>query len=505
MRVILLLFDSLNKRYLPPYGSDGVYAPNFSRLSERSVCFDRAWVGSMPCMPARRELHTGRYNFLHRSWGPIEPFDDSMPEILKQNGVYTHLTTDHQHYWEDGGATFHQRYNSFEFHRGQEGDLWKGHVDFSDFPHGIGRHLDGDAVRQDSVNRLYIPSQDETTFPQYKTVSAGIDFLRRNHQSNNWLLQIETFDPHEPFYTPQKYRDLYPETCDGLLFDWPNYAQVCETEAEVQRCRREYRALVSFCDAQLGRVLDALDDLDMWDDTMLIVTTDHGFLLGERNWWAKMVQPLYNEVAEIPFFVWDPRQKIAGVRCDRVTQWIDIAPTLYEVFGVNIPADVQGRSLTGAISGDELDRGDVLFGQHGEHINITDGRYVYMRAPERHCAESIRGDGTNHYAFDGLGPWNYTLMPTHMRSRFSVEELSQMTLAEPFSFTKGLSTLRVPTLSKNVHNEGCETLLFDIENDPGQLTPVHDPAIEAEMTDRLIAALQRSDAPNEVYFRYGLV
>ncbi|MEU4898169.1 hypothetical protein AB0B12_39895 [Streptomyces sp. NPDC044780] len=76
-------------------------------------------------MPARRELHTGRHNILHRSWGPLEPFDDSMPE-LKQHGVYTHLAGDHQHYWEDGDASYHGRYSTWEFFRGQEGDAGQG-------------------------------------------------------------------------------------------------------------------------------------------------------------------------------------------------------------------------------------------------------------------------------------------------------------------------------------------------------------------------------------------
>ena len=128
MRAIFMLFDSLSRHYLPPYGNTWVQAPNFQRLADRAVTFDRCYVGSMPCIPARRELHTGRYNFLHRSWGPIEPFDDSTPEILGKHGIHTHLVTDHYHYWEDGGATYLGRYNSFEIVRGQEGDKWKGQV-----------------------------------------------------------------------------------------------------------------------------------------------------------------------------------------------------------------------------------------------------------------------------------------------------------------------------------------------------------------------------------------
>ena len=99
MKAIMVMFDSLNRHHLSPYGCDWVKTPNFDRLARRSVTFDNAWVGSMPCMPARRDMHTGRLGFLHRSWGPIEPFDDSVPEILKQNGVHTHLVTDPAGVW----------------------------------------------------------------------------------------------------------------------------------------------------------------------------------------------------------------------------------------------------------------------------------------------------------------------------------------------------------------------------------------------------------------------
>ncbi len=128
MKVIMIMFDTLNRRFLPSYGCSWTHAPNFKRLQTKTVVFDNCYAGSIPCMPARRELHTGRYNFLHRSWGPIEPFDDSMPQILRENGIYSHLVSDHYHYWEDGGATYHNRYNSWELSRGQEGDFWKGEV-----------------------------------------------------------------------------------------------------------------------------------------------------------------------------------------------------------------------------------------------------------------------------------------------------------------------------------------------------------------------------------------
>ena len=112
MKAIMVMYDSLRRDLLSVNGGP-IPTPNFERLAARTVQFDCSYVGSLPCMPARRELHTGRYNFLHRDWGPIEPFDDSMPQILKENGVYTHLATDHYHYVEDGGCTYHSRYSSW--------------------------------------------------------------------------------------------------------------------------------------------------------------------------------------------------------------------------------------------------------------------------------------------------------------------------------------------------------------------------------------------------------
>ncbi|WP_240941188.1 sulfatase [Paenibacillus sp. HB172176] len=303
MKAIMIMFDTLNRHMLSAYGCDWTHTPNFQRLAEKTVTFDNCYIGSMPCMPARRELHTGRYNFLHRSWGPIEPFDDSMPELLRKQGVYTHLVTDHLHYWEDGGATYHTRYSSFELVRGNQGDPWKGEVKAPEIPDALG-NVKGEMNRNDWVNRKYI--QNEEDFPQAKSFLSGLEFIRTNKEEDNWFLQIETFDPHEPFFAPQAYRELYPHEYHGKHFDRPDYKRVSETPEEVAHCRYEYAALLSMCDAYLGKVLDSMDELDLWKDTLLIVNTDHGFLLGEHDWWGKSIQPFYNEIAHIPLFIWDP-------------------------------------------------------------------------------------------------------------------------------------------------------------------------------------------------------
>lgn len=485
MKAIFVCFDTLNRRLLPPYGCDWVQAPNFSRLAERAVTFDNAYVGSMPCMPARRELHTGRYNFLHRSWGPLEPFDESMPELLTRHGVYTHLVSDHPHYWEDGGATYHTRYRTWEIVRGQEGDPWKGHVADPEIPPNS-RKMRHTMWRQDWVNRQYL--QREEDMPQAQVFSRGLEFLHTNQSQDNWFLQIETFDPHEPFYTQEHYKALYPHHYQGPHFDWPDYAPVTESAEEIEHLRYEYAALVSMCDHYLGQLLDTMDELALWDDTLLIVGTDHGFLLGEHDWWAKGVQPWYNELAHIPLFIWDPRDQKAGERRDSLVQWIDFAPTLLEFFQVPIPETMQGTPLHERLTQDTPSRPAGLFGIFGGHVNVTDGRYVYMRAP-------VHPDNTPLF--------EYTLMPTHMRERFAVSELQDICLSKPFSFTQGVRLLKIPGRAlRNTYIFG--TMLFDLVIDPAQEHPIINDEIELKMISLMIEWMSWNDAPHEQFERLGL-
>lgn len=493
MKAIMLMFDSLNKQLLSAYGSDRAITPNFQRLRERTVRFDNFFVGSMPCMPARRELHTGRYNFLHRGWSPLEPFDDSVPEILKKNGIHSHLVTDHKHYWRDGGATYHSRYSTFEFVRGQEGDAWKGVVDKPQYRYESGEPNEIKQRRiasrvQHQINVQFM--QNEEDHHLARTIGKGLEFLETNHASDNWFLQLECFDPHEPFFVPEKYLKMYgiddPSQFDG----WPPYYFVTETDERKSLIQKYYMALLTMVDAYVGKVLDYMDRYDLWQDTLLIVNTDHGFLLGEHEWWGKNIMPLYNEVANIPCFIWHPRCGGAGESRQSLAQTIDLPATLLDYFGLDKPADMQGRSLLPTLLDDTPVRDYALFGYHGCHINITDGRYVYMRSPVEQ-------------GIDGL--YEYTLMPTRINRRFTPQELEKTTLHPPFAFTKGCPVMKIP--AESVMTRGADRFghrLYDSAADPAQLTQCRDESVAQRLSEQMIEMMRESDAPAELYPRYGL-
>ena len=487
MKAIMVMFDSLNRHFLEPYGTvTGTKTPNFNELARRTAQFDQCYVGSLPCMPARRELHTGRYNFLHAPWGYVEPFDDSVPQILHFNGVHTHLISDHYHYWENSGGNYHCHYQTWDAVRGQEGDPWIGMVDGIDTPKRNKRQLGPyiDLATQDMVNRT-VWEDDETQRPIYQTFTKGLEFLETNKNSDNWMLTIETFDPHEPFDAPQRFKDMYPDEYDGELFDWDNYGPVTETPEEIKHLRNCYRALVSFCDEQLGRVIDFMDQNHMWQDTMLIVCTDHGHFLSERGFWAKNYMPIYNELANIPLFIWDPRTQVKGEHRESLVQTIDIPATVLDYFKVEIPAIMQGKSITPVLEDDTPVRESGLFGYFGQMTCLIKDNYIFMRAPKTPDNSPL-----NKYTwmlFSGMG--------VDVEGEFEFER---------FDFTKNMPVPRIPVLTQGINEFQSQDLLFDMEKDPAQEHPIQDEALIEKMCAEMAKVMKASEAPKEQFIRLGL-
>ncbi|PWU66603.1 sulfatase [Gracilibacillus dipsosauri] len=493
MRAIQVMFDTLKRNYLNAYEHSDVITPNFDRLQRKTVQFDNFFAGSLPCMPSRRELHTGRYNFLHRGWGPIEPFDDSMPEILKQNGVYTHLVTDHKHYWRDGGSTYHTRYSSYELIRGQEGDNWKAKVDKKMDVEGLDNLPDfakkrkQASISQDLVNRTFMKKEEDHSL--YRTVDAGMEFLNENKDADQWFLQIECFDPHEPFFVPEEYLHLYGLSKDDFN-GWLQYSHDDFSPEKADVVKGYYKALLTMCDAYLGKVLDFMDENNMWEDTMLIVNTDHGLLLGEHEWWGKNIMPVYNEIAHIPFFIWDPKLGVQNETRNQLAQNIDIPATILEFFEVDLPEYMMGKPLSSVIESEEIIHDAALFGYFGSNINVVDGDYIYMRGPMPGREAELH---------------EYTLMPMRMNRRFTKEELQGAELDNSFAFTKGISTLKMKTtdyMAKSYQRFGNK--LFNYKEDPNQEKPLYDLEKEFEMITKLKELMKENEAPESQYLYYGL-
>jgi arylsulfatase A-like enzyme len=513
MRVLFVVLDTLRRDYLEPYGQAPhgfrVFTPQIARLAERSVVLENHWVGSLPCMPARREFMTGRHNFLERGWGPLEPFDDVLPHQLRRvepgpsgarNGkVFSHLITDHYHYFYLGGEGHNNSFDSWQFERGQENDFWVSRVDLPSLPETRGRL----ATRpQHALNRF--AQQDEAEFSGPRCVEHCLRWLDDNRAADNWFVQLELFDPHEPFYCVPKYLEMYEDTWQGPLYDWPDYG-VCADEPEaVDHIRKTYAALLTMTDHWVGKLWDKLDELDLWKDTVVVLTTDHGTMLGEHQYWMKNLMPVYNEIARIPLLVHLPGDARAGRRVTQLTQTTDLMPTFLDYFGAPAPPYLHGASLRPAIEADQTVHDSLVYGYFGMAMNATDGRHTYFRNP-------VQPDAT---------VYAYTSMPTQFHDFMPREQLAQAEMGRFLGHTYNIPLYKVPFPAGGLSGGGLPHRhegyadaagafhphheLFDLAADPGQARPLDDAALEARFLDLMRGHLDRLAAPGEQRARLGL-
>ncbi len=516
MKTVFVLFDSLNRLALGAYGGTAIATPNFDRFANKAVTFDKHYVGSLPCMPARRDLHTGRLNFMHRHWGPLEPFDDSFARILSQNGVYSHLISDHLHYFEDGGWGYATAFDSWDFIRGQEYDSIKALVTppvarlrekFDERHYPMESLKDGQTITRGSIDKIAWKKsrgainrdflKEESDFPTAKCFASAFEFLELNSEAEDWFLQLECFDPHEPFVAPERFHETYKSGYNGKILDWPMYEKSTNSTQEIAEIRGNYAALVAMCDEYFGKLLDYFDANDLWKDTALVLTTDHGFLLSEHEWWGKNRTPYYEEISHIPLMIWHPEHAgSSGARRTSLTQTPDLMPTFLDFHACAVPPSVTGASLVPLMDDDAPVHESVALGMFAGPVCATDGRYSYFLYPD-----DLSGENLNLY----------TLMPTHMMSQFDISELQTSELAGPFDFTKGAPVLKIRMNPKNNQLgtdghmlENCETALFDLDTDPRQENPLDQPAIVGRLAEQISRHFARHDAPNELYAHFGL-
>lgn len=506
MRSILFLSDTVNRRFMDLYNASGVHLPNLERLVKRSVVFTNHWVGSAPCMPARRDLLTGRLNFLERKWGPIEAFDHTLPQILHNRGIRSHMITDHYHYHEIGGENYCQMFDSWEMIRGQEWDPWVTMVKKKEIPEHYGK-----IVPQYWYNRERFAAEEEK-YPSVVTIQKAAEWLETYHDQDDFLLWIEPFDPHEPYEVPQKYLDMVEDHYKGKLFLWPEYMPVKEQgvpEDALEHVKKRYMALLLMVDHWMGRILDVMDRHQMWEDTMFIYTTDHGCMLGEHGYLAKNYMPAYNEVFHIPLVVHMPKDEGAGKRIGCLTQNIDVMPTLLEFYGISEAEcinKIHGKSWLPLIRGEkEKIRDCVIYGYFGKQINITDGRYTYFKAP-----------------VDSNRPLNlYTSVPTDYDTYFNHTRIKDYSMidAGPYLNWTDYPVYRIPADAINDQDTGDGSLrfvylrewekvdrLFDLENDYAQ---EHNlirelPEVVHELDSMMKQAMLEHDAPAEQFIRMNL-
>ena len=518
--VAVVLLDSLNRHMLGSYGGNEFTTPNLDRFaSERATRFTNHVTGSLPCMPARHDILVGALDFLWKCWGSIELWERPVTADLTHAGVATQLVSDHPHLFETGGENYHTDFLGWSYERGHEGDPWRTHPDPSwvgapTRPAGKGGWFYEKAFGMEMPERAYDRARTffrtEEDFPGPKTMSSAASWLRdATPHHDRWFLFVDEFDPHEPFDTPEPWLGRYEdERWDDDLIIWPPYVEggVTKghiTEGEARHIRANYGSKLSMIDHWFGRILDAFDEGGLWEDTALIVCTDHGHYLGDERGgndiWGKPGVPQYEPLGHTPLLIHWP-EVAGGGTCDALTTNVDIHATICDAYDVRAEHQTHGRSMAPLLDGSATSiREWALGGIFGNWVQVTDGRHKYARAPE--------GDGFP------LSMWSnrWSTMPIHISG---IEALPPPDARAWLDTMPGseIPVIRQPYTAgdpmpmwASAGRRAGDHHLYDLDVDPDEQENRNgESAAEAEMIDLLRTALDEVDAPDEQAQRLGL-
>jgi arylsulfatase A-like enzyme len=500
--VLLITIDSLRRDFLGAYADRPhpldyeVATPNLDRFADRALVFENHYAGSLPCMPQRREFMCGIREFLWRPWGPVEPFDETVPALAGDAGATTQLVTDHYHYFEHGSHGYYEDYHGFEFVRGHENDKWQTAPRYTDErllrqinrgSFGGGDAPDPGDPAPDSPGGHYARNTaafdelDERDFFAPKVFSRTAEWIGENRDWDRWLCYVDSFDVHEPFHCPEPYASMYTDedpTAPDLV-TWPEYAPLDEqdmTERQLAFVRAQFAGKVTMVDRWFGRVLDRLDREGAWEDTVVVVTTDHGEMLGEHGYIMKNYMPVYDEIANVPLLVYHPDGR--EDRTDAVTSGVDVYATLLDGVGADVPERTHSRSLEPLVYGDTDDHREyALYGYFGADACITDGRYTYFHP----------GDDSTVNVYSTM----------HMRNKDGDAEPATIPYTDD-------AVWRYPAGEGRQQADG--PTLYDTDADPRQTENLAEarPGEVERLRGLLVDALDTLEAPPEQYERYGL-
>jgi arylsulfatase A-like enzyme len=495
---VVILLDSLNRHMLGAYGGEEFRTPNLDRFAKRAMRFTKHHTGSLPCMPARHDILCGALDFLWKPWGSVEIWEDAITYELRKAGVVTQLISDHPHLFETGGENYHVDFNAWDYQRGHEGDTWKTRPD----PSFMGAPLQQRAGRHMPYDESRTYFKGEGDFPGPRTMAAAANWLKDNAgHHDRFMLFVDEFDPHEPFDTPEPYASMYDKDWgDEPHMIWPPYMQGALkkgvlTEAQAKQLRASYGGKLTMIDHWFGKVLDALDAANLWDDTVVILCTDHGHYLGEKDIWGKPGVPIYQTLGHIPLMIAHP--DVAPGTCDALTTSVDIHATLAEIFGVETRQRTHGYSLLPLMRGETDEVRDwLLTGVWGREVHYVDKRYKYARAPQ----------GANAPLTMLSNRWS--TMPTHFLTREQ-----EMPLPDERAYLARMPGSNVPVIRQDFE-EGDKipfwgyakfagNHLYDLLEDGGETRNLAGEALEKDYAERLREALKELEAPDSQFKRLG--
>jgi len=362
MNIVLVIFDSLRKDCVgaygqPPWGK--VHTPNLDAFAAESLMMQRAYPESLPTLPARRAIYTAQrvYPFhggdFHLKgdfvgapgWGPIGEDQDTLAELLSEGGYRTGLIADVFHMFQPS-KNFWRGFDQWTFLRGQETDPYRSgpRLTQEQIDHWLPKERQSKWMidfMQQCIMNMHDRTREEDYFaPRVFKEAAG--WLEQNTDAERFFLTVESFDPHEPWLAPPHYRKMYLKQ-DGREQVITGYKDIAKMDKYLlARTRANYSGAVTQCDRWFGFFMEQMRVMGLLDNTLVIVTSDHGHSIGDGDYLGKRGYPSRPEVYDIPLLVRFPAAAHAGKKSNMFVQHTDIAAGILKAAGVKPKQKLHG-------------------------------------------------------------------------------------------------------------------------------------------------------------------
>lgn len=348
--VLFIIVEDI-KNIMGCYGNLLVKTPHLDRLAQRGVIFDRAYCQYPVCNPSRSSFLTGLRPDTTQILDNVKTWDThvknhpTLPKLFKDNGYHT----------VGLGKIFHGTAEH------DDPQAWDVNLDFGQTE--LGRRGEGRNMTDGKIawcNWLAAEGADDDQ-PDGQIAAKAVEILKEQHHQP-FFMAVGFHKPHDPFHAPKKYFDMYPldelmpplvpenrtPKEDYMIGSSWHLAMKDFSLRDQREFLRSYYACTSFTDAQIGKVMDELDRQNLWKNTVVIFAGDHGYNLGEYEWWNKAV--LMEDSARIPMIAVVEGGTKGHTRCDRFVEMVDLYPTFADLCGLKTSKNLEGISFRTLLS-----------------------------------------------------------------------------------------------------------------------------------------------------------
>jgi arylsulfatase A-like enzyme len=398
--LLLVIIDSVRADMLGSYGRRNAHTPNLDALARESLRFTSVYPEAFPTGPARATIYGGRRLFPFRGWHgppadmPKTPGWQDIPAqnlitTLRASGFFTACAVDTPWVLVPSQKAFQRALHRYVPIPGQTGTITQPASRVSDaelarwVPPRILRSSSGAKMRQYLANQL--GRRSEADYQPARVFTAATRLLEEaNRQAKPWCVIADCFDPHEPWDPPAKYIKLQGGSLDRPWNPGTVLNGTARTNglgaADVRQMEALYRAELAMSDHWFGNFMQRFHELSLERETVVLFLSDHGFLLGERGYVAKVATQCHPELTHVPLMLRDPTGRGAGKTTDYYTQTQDVASTLLAAVDVAKPSFMDGEDLLPLLEGRErkLRKRTYVTGAYSSIVYARDRRWAYM-------------------------------------------------------------------------------------------------------------------------------